>query len=124
MLKELGISGGTFILVCIALYFVIKWAIEAGMKKTNKLLDEIIANQTSDGEDSSSLFDERVGELCCIHLKPDSEYYFTMGENFKAKILSSKGGWLDITDIQPTGSGKFSGKVSMRVTNISFIENA
>ena len=32
MWNELGISGGTAIVILIALYFVIKWAVKNGMK--------------------------------------------------------------------------------------------
>ena len=33
MREELGISGGTAIIVLIALYFVIKWAVKNGIKE-------------------------------------------------------------------------------------------
>ncbi len=33
MLEELGISGGTAIIVLIALYFIIKWAVKNGIKE-------------------------------------------------------------------------------------------
>lgn len=33
MWKELGIIGGTAIIVLAALYFVIKWAVKSGMKE-------------------------------------------------------------------------------------------
>lgn len=33
MWEELGISGGTAIIVLIALYFVIKWAVKNGIKE-------------------------------------------------------------------------------------------
>lgn len=33
MLEELGISGGTAIVILIALYFVIKWAVKNGIKQ-------------------------------------------------------------------------------------------
>lgn len=36
MLKELGISGGTAIVILIALYFVIKWAVASGIKQYYK----------------------------------------------------------------------------------------
>lgn len=45
MWEELGVSAGTAILVLIALYFVIKWAVKNGIKEaykaiTNKKLPE------------------------------------------------------------------------------------
>lgn len=33
MWEELGISGGTAIIVLIALYFVVKWAVKNGIKE-------------------------------------------------------------------------------------------
>lgn len=47
MWQELGISGGTAIIVLIALYFVIKWAVKNGIKEAhneiekNKVQDEL-----------------------------------------------------------------------------------
>ena len=32
MFKELGISGATFLIIMIVLYFVIKWAVKNGIK--------------------------------------------------------------------------------------------
>ena len=47
MWNELGISGGTAIVILIALYFVIKWAVKNGIKEaysaiTGKKTDEIV----------------------------------------------------------------------------------
>ena len=36
MWEELGISGGTAIIVLIAIYFVVKWAIKNGIKEAYK----------------------------------------------------------------------------------------
>ena len=36
MWNELGISGGTAIVILIALYFVIKWAVKNGIKEAYK----------------------------------------------------------------------------------------
>lgn len=33
MLEELGISGGTAIIILIALYFIIKWSVKNGIKE-------------------------------------------------------------------------------------------
>lgn len=35
-MEELGISGGTSIIVLIAIYFVVKWAIKNGIKEAYK----------------------------------------------------------------------------------------
>ncbi len=48
--NELGISGGTAIIILIALYFVIKWAVKNGIKEaysaiTGKKTDEDIQNE-------------------------------------------------------------------------------
>ena len=39
--EELGISGGTAIIVLIALYFVIKWAVKNGIREALGIKDEI-----------------------------------------------------------------------------------
>ncbi|NJE44185.1 DUF6019 family protein [Massilimicrobiota sp. SW1139] len=36
MWKELGISGGTAIIILIALYFIVKWAVKNGVKEAYK----------------------------------------------------------------------------------------
>ena len=50
MWNELGISGGTAIIILIALYFVIKWAVKNGIKEaysaiTGKKADDDIQNE-------------------------------------------------------------------------------
>ena len=50
MWNELGISGGTAIVILIALYFVIKWAAKNGIKEaysaiTGKKTDEDVRNE-------------------------------------------------------------------------------
>ena len=50
MWNELGISGGTAIVILIALYLVIKWAVKNGIKEaysaiTGKKTDEDIQNE-------------------------------------------------------------------------------
>lgn len=50
MWDELGISAGTAIIILIALYFVIKWAVRNGVKEaysaiTGKKTDEDIQNE-------------------------------------------------------------------------------
>ena len=50
MWNELGISGGTAIVILIALYFVIKWAVNNGIKEayraiTGKKTDEDVRNE-------------------------------------------------------------------------------
>ena len=36
MWEELGISGGTAIIILIALYFIVKWAVKNGVKEAYK----------------------------------------------------------------------------------------
>ena len=50
MWNELGISGGTAIVILIALYFVIKWAVKNGIKEaysaiTGKKMEEDVKNE-------------------------------------------------------------------------------
>lgn len=41
MWEELGISGGTALLVLIALYFVIKWAVKNGIREALNIKEEM-----------------------------------------------------------------------------------
>ena len=50
MWEELGVSGGTAIIVLITLYFVIKWAVKNGIKEayrdiTGQKTDEDVKNE-------------------------------------------------------------------------------
>lgn len=50
MWNELGLSGGTAIIILIALYFVIKWAVKNGIKEaysviTGKKTEENVRNE-------------------------------------------------------------------------------
>lgn len=50
MWDELGISAGTAIIIIIALYYVIKWAVKNGIKEaygaiTGKKIDEDVQNE-------------------------------------------------------------------------------
>ena len=46
--EELGISGGTAIIVLIALYFIIKWAVKNGVKEA---YEEITSTEIKDDLD-------------------------------------------------------------------------
>lgn len=59
MWEELGISGGTAIIVLIALYFIIKWAVKNGVKEAYEEisgkevkddLDEILEREAAEKE--------------------------------------------------------------------------
>ena len=59
MWNELGISGGTAIVIFIALYFVIKWAVKNGIKEAYSAItgkktdeDEDIQNEKEFGLDA------------------------------------------------------------------------
>ncbi len=39
MWEELGISGGTALIVLIALYYIIKWAVKNGIKEAHREID-------------------------------------------------------------------------------------
>ena len=69
MWNELGISGGTAIVILIALYFVIKWAVKNGIKEaysaiTGKKTDEDIQNEKELKELGLDSEDQSGGELC------------------------------------------------------------
>lgn len=58
MWEELGISGGTAVIILIALYFIIKWGVKNGVKeayeeisgKEEDDLDEILAREAREKE--------------------------------------------------------------------------
>jgi len=46
--EELGVSGGTALIVLIALYFVIKWAVKNGIKEAHKEMNEDAATKLNE----------------------------------------------------------------------------
>ena len=48
MWEELGISGGTAIIILIALYFIVKWAVKNGKKPVKDIQDEKELNELLD----------------------------------------------------------------------------
>ena len=76
MWNELGISGGTAIVILIALYFVIKWAVKNGIKEaysaiTGKKTDEDIQNEKElkelglDSEDQDLQIEQNRCAMAC-----------------------------------------------------------
>ena len=69
MWNELGLSGGTAIIILIALYFVIKWAVKNGIKEaysaiTGKKTEEDVRNEKELKELGFELEDKKkFGEL-------------------------------------------------------------
>lgn len=59
MFQELGISAGTAIIVLIALYFVIKWAVKNGIKEAYK---NITGKKLSEDLQLESLLKKENGE--------------------------------------------------------------
>ena len=55
MWEELGISGGTAIIVLIALYFVIKWAVKNGVKQAYR---DITEKETIDDIEENKIINE------------------------------------------------------------------
>lgn len=53
MWDELGISGGTAIIILIALYFIIKWAVKNGVKEAYK---DITGNKTAEDTEIEKIF--------------------------------------------------------------------
>lgn len=52
MWEELGISGGTALIVLAALYFVVKWAVKSGIKEACR---DITGKKTKDDEELEKL---------------------------------------------------------------------
>lgn len=44
--QELGISGGTAVLVLFALYFIVKWAVKNGIKEAHREIAETENDET------------------------------------------------------------------------------
>lgn len=55
--EELGISGGTAVIVLIALYFIIKWAVKNGVKEA---YEEISGKELKD--DLDEILEKEVAE--------------------------------------------------------------
>lgn len=55
MWEELGISGGTAIIVLIALYFIIKWAVKNGIKQAFR---DITGKETADDIETKKIIKE------------------------------------------------------------------
>lgn len=53
MWEELGISGGTAIIVLIALYFIVKWAVKNGVKEAYKDTIRKDLKKTHGGDDEN-----------------------------------------------------------------------
>lgn len=52
MFKELGISGATFVIIMIVLYFVIKWAVKNGIKDAyEEIKGEAITDDVEESEE-------------------------------------------------------------------------
>lgn len=66
MLEELGISGGTAIIILIALYFIIKWAVKNGVKEA---FEDITGKEIKD--DLEEILEKEAAEkrkkmpVCC-----------------------------------------------------------
>lgn len=57
MWEELGISGGTAIIILIALYFIIKWAVKNGIKQAYK---DITGKETADDIETKKIIKEML----------------------------------------------------------------
>lgn len=55
MWEELGISGGTAIIILVALYFIIKWAVKNGVKAAYK---DITGKETADDLKTKEIIEE------------------------------------------------------------------
>lgn len=53
MWEELGISGGTAIIVLIALYFIIKWAVKNGVREAYRDISRKEKARLDSGEEES-----------------------------------------------------------------------
>lgn len=59
MWEELGISGGTALLVLIAFYFIIKWAVKNGIKEAYK---DITGRKTAEDIELNKIWEPLLSE--------------------------------------------------------------
>lgn len=72
MWEELGISSGTFILVLIALYFVIKWAVKNGIKEAYRGITENLHNEDRARDEGLKLFVKETDSQCEKNLNQEN----------------------------------------------------
>ena len=63
MWEELGVSGGTAIIILISLYFVVKWAVKNGIKEAFK---DITGKETAEDIEKNKVIKE-------LHLEDKTE---------------------------------------------------
>ena len=64
MWNELGISGGTAILILIALYYVIKWAVKNGIKEAYRAITGEKTNEDLQNEKELEELGSPAGRTC------------------------------------------------------------
>ena len=55
MFEELGISFGTVLIILLALYFIVKWAVKNGIKEAYR---DIIGKVTTENIEEEQIYDE------------------------------------------------------------------
>ena len=85
MWEELGISGGTAIIILIALYFIVKWAVKNGIKEAyTDISGKKPVKDIQDEKEWNELMDDTKGRSpnCCI---PSADDPKTVVRSFYAR---------------------------------------
>ena len=62
MFEELGMRGGTFIILCLIGYFIVKWAVKNGICEASKKMENI-----SESNSLSTVLVNCIGKQCTIY---------------------------------------------------------
>ena len=94
MWNELGISGGTAIVILIALYFVIKWAVKNGIKEACDYVTDVTLFDVYEGIQLGP--DKKSMAFSVVFTPADEEFTTERVEGFVKKILKNLEKTLDI----------------------------
>ena len=91
MFEELGISGGTFLIVCIVGYYIVKWAIRNALK-------EAINNysQQSKVEPLSTVLSGYIGRVCTLQTSLNRCLFLNNYGKVKCEVLDIDVTWIQI----------------------------
>lgn len=91
MFEELGISGGTFLILCMVGYYLLKWAIRNALK-------EAMSNysQHSKTEPLSSVLSGYIGRVCTLQTSINRCLFLNNYGKVQCEILDVDATWIQI----------------------------
>lgn len=89
--EELGIGGGTFLILCIVGYYLLKWAIRNGLK-------EAMSNysQQSKIEPLSTILSGYIGRVCTLKTSLNRALFLNNYGKAKYEVLDVDANWIQI----------------------------